>query len=358
MILADRDERYLRELRSELMECEPHLELITFTRREKLCAFLETGGQADILVADESFAGEELRNLAADMTRLVLSSTMMPVEGFTVVKKYQRMKTLLSTIMMRYAESSGSVDAVQGASDTRFVSFYSPEGGTGKTTLALGLAVSAAKGGTKVLYLNLEEIDSISELLAPTPGTLSDVLAALKTKGMHAGLKLKDSVGMEEQGEFYYISGVESISEFSEVSGEDVAQLLKEIRELAGYDLVVVDLGTGFSEQTRAVLKEMEAIFVPTISGEGSWKLVRLLKEARLHDEYRELFQKMKLVMNRVSGEELSVPTNLLERIPCCAKIPQHPVFANKQSMFQGSDVVSGCMSQILQEILEGSVRS
>ncbi len=47
-----------------------------------------------------------------------------------------------------------------------------------------------AAEGKKVFYLNLEAIDSVSEILPHTSGSLSDLILAVRSKGMDAGLKV------------------------------------------------------------------------------------------------------------------------------------------------------------------------
>ena len=91
LILADRDELYLTNLSNYFMEKNPQLEQNIFTKKEKLIDYLENGGSADILAVDEGFADAKLQALASDMTKIVLSSSMEPVEGYEVVKKYQKL---------------------------------------------------------------------------------------------------------------------------------------------------------------------------------------------------------------------------------------------------------------------------
>lgn len=148
LILADRDELYLTNLSNYFMEKNPQLEQNIFTKKEKLIDYLENGGSADILAVDEGFADAKLQVLAADMTKIVLSSSMEPVEGYEVVKKYQKSESLLNEILLKYAESTGKTDVIRGKSNTRAVVFYSPAGGSGKTTLSLAYGICLRGSGT------------------------------------------------------------------------------------------------------------------------------------------------------------------------------------------------------------------
>ena len=92
MALADSDERYLKEISYYFMEKLPQFELLIFTRRETLYQYLESD-KADILVVDEAFAEEQLIKLTPSTTRIVLSMGISPIDGFEMVRKYQRMDT-------------------------------------------------------------------------------------------------------------------------------------------------------------------------------------------------------------------------------------------------------------------------
>ena len=76
MILADYDERYLKELAYFFMERVPQLELVTFTKKEKMYQYLEQGNVIDILVVDEMLAVDKLKDLTPDVTRIAMSMSM------------------------------------------------------------------------------------------------------------------------------------------------------------------------------------------------------------------------------------------------------------------------------------------
>ncbi|MDO5407857.1 MAG: AAA family ATPase [Eubacteriales bacterium] len=354
LILADSDEMYLTNLSNFFMEKAPQFELNLFTRADKLYEYLKTGAKADILAVSEDMAGAELLELADGMAAIVLSATMNPVEGYGLVRKYQKTQALLNEILLLYAESSNSVEAIRGQSNTRIAAFYSPAGGTGKTTLALALATAAAWEGKKVFYLNLEEIDSVSEVLGTTPGTLSDIFLALKTKGMNVGLKLAGCTGTEQQAGFSYLSGTESISEFDEIGAEDMRKLVTALRGLSEYDLAVVDLASGFSAKTQAVLEEMDVIFVPMLPEEGAVsKMKRLVKEQEIHEQYAPILSKMRMVMNRSGVTEMARAiqgSGLADQIPCCGAVAQFPVLARYSDILRSGGALGQVMAPLLRE--------
>ncbi len=353
LLLADYDSEYLRELSYYFMEQVPQFELALFTKEDTLLAYLKGEEPGDVLVLDEQLANEKISSLADTMTKIVLSAGGTPPKGFSAVKKYQKMSDLVNQILMCYAEDHDALEVVRGSSSTQLLAFYSPAGGSGKTTMALGTAAASARMGLHCFYLNLEEIDSVRGLLEQTAGGLSDLFLALNTKGMNAGIRLKASVRQEESAGFDYLSGVESISEYEEIQEENVRELLKMIRSLADYDLVVIDLSSGFGSLTRAALEEADRIVVPFVPQENHIaKLSRFLAESSLHDRYDALFQKMSLLLNTIvpwGGQAEGVPEKIRSRIPICGSIGTYPLLADWRRLLRESEQLIGCMGPVLQ---------
>ena len=354
VILADADAEYLKRLSNYFMEKSPQLELYIFTEQMLLMEYLATE-KADILVVGEQFANEETAECENVSVKIVLSMSMEPVEGFEVVKKYQKTESLLNDILLKYAEGTGAEEAIKGSSHTRVAAFYSPAGGTGKSVLALGMAAVSAKAGLKTLYLNLEEVDSVKYALGTTPGSLSDLLLALKTKGMNVGIKLASSVGQEALAGFYYVSGVESISEYGETDAADLARLVEAAKGQGEYDVVILDLSSGFSENTTGILEHADVIFVPVIPEEGAIsKLIRLLDESNLHDIYNVLFKKMSLIVNRVSARkwDLLKESGLLNRLRCDGEFGEISIFQSKAGILASADALFAVYQPLLNRIM------
>lgn len=357
MILADKDEMYLNNLANYFMEKAPQLELITFTKSDKLAEYLGRGNAADILAIDETMAKETIKAESCNAVRIVLSVSMSPMNGYELVKKYQKSESLLNKILLKYAEQTGTAEVIKGKSNTKVIAFYSPAGGSGKTTLALALATAAAKVGMHVFYLNLEGVDSIRDTLAPTSGSMSDVLLAMKTKGMKADIKLAASAAKEPNGGFYYLSGVESISEYDEISGEEIGHLVGTVRDLAEHDLLILDLDAGFSVKTQKILECADVIFVPVVSNTASVaKVRRFLRESELHSLYDGLQSKMRLVVNHASpkgvGEEIQ-SSGLLTQMPCSAMIAVSPIFTKWKDLLRAGDTMLPVMQPLLQAVKE-----
>lgn len=355
MVLADSDEIYLERLSNYFMEKSPQLELNIFTDSNLLKHYLETE-KADILAVDEKMADEDIAASNHVPVKIALSSGQDHVDGFEVVKKYQKTENLLTDILLKYAEITGSAETIKGSSNTRTAAFYSPAGGTGKSVLALGMAVVGAKSGYRTLYLNLEEVDSVKSVLKRTPGSLSDLFLALKTKGMNVGIKLASSIGQEPSSGFFYVSGVDSISEYGEVDGADLSRLVQTVKNQADYDMVVLDLSSDFSERTLKILELSDVIFAPVTPEEGAVsKMNRLLDEAAFHDMYHGLFQKMYLIENRIVPPHWDAElkeSGLLNRIDCAGIFGEIPAFHKKAGILTSADTFIASYQPLLGRLM------
>lgn len=357
LILADSDEMYLNNLANYFMEKAKHLEIATVSKPDKLEEELKSMTKADILAIDERMANGLDLNAYPEAVKILLSVSMTPVHGYEIVKKYQKTETLLNEILLKYAEATGTVEVIKGKNHTKTAVFYSPVGGSGKTTLALALAVAASKSGLRTFYLNLEGIDSVKEILTPTAGSMTDVMFAMKTKGMKASIKLASSVRKDANGGFYYLSGVESIFEYNEISGEEEKTLIDTLCGLAEYDLLVLDLDSGFTIKTQELFGCADVIFMPALFERSSMmKLCRFLRDPEFHGRLGNLHSKLNLVMNKVTPdrhEMKTVKSELIGDAECCAMIASSPVFEKWDEMIKANHMMQQVMEPLLQKVRE-----
>ena len=88
LLLADHDHEYMKELSYYFMEQVPQFELVLFTKEETLLQYLQREEPRDVLVLDEQFVNDEIKSRSSGVTRVVLMTNQIPLEGFSGVKKY------------------------------------------------------------------------------------------------------------------------------------------------------------------------------------------------------------------------------------------------------------------------------
>ena len=160
IIIADVQKEYIERLQNYIqkhyMDC---YEIKTFSDKTKLVQHIATH-KCDILLMTPRLYDEAL-NLKNIRLPIILQNEQEKVPDVEklkwIIQKYTRISTMVNYIKEQYEEVDCNRPLIY--------SIYSPAGGVGQTTIALGVALSYAKQGKKVLYINLEETDSTDMFL-------------------------------------------------------------------------------------------------------------------------------------------------------------------------------------------------
>ena len=350
IILADTDEIYMKRLSNFFMEKAPNLDLIIFTDKSLLYDYISSNF-SDIAVIDEGFIDEEFAKTDHVKLKLMLSTSQNQKFGIALIKKYQKTENLLNEIQLRYAEATDSSEMIRGSNQALGISFYSPAGGVGKSALSYGLAVAGAKAGLKVLYLNLD-VNSPSYSRG-----LSEVFLALKTKGMNLEVKIAASLSHNEE-DIYELEGVESCTELNEVTAEDIQSLIKAIKAQAVFDWLVIDMGTELSEKNIKCLVLSNHIFIPVVLNDNCIKkMLRLIKEADIHGELHDIFERTGLILNCVNSPS---EKNKLESVgiggnfEVMAEIPVLPAFKTRDNTIRSAENVCYTYKPLINKLTKG----
>ena len=88
---------------------------------------------------------------------------------------------------------------------SKVITFSSPCGGTGTSSVAAACAVNFAKKGKKVLYFNLEPFGSSDNFFnAEGQFDMSDIIYALKSAKANLALKLESCVKQDSTGVYFF----------------------------------------------------------------------------------------------------------------------------------------------------------
>jgi len=341
IVLADRDKIYLEHMARYFMEKAKQCEIATFSSKQSLLQFLSSHGPIDILLIEPGLICEELETFPI-AAKIILTVAEEEYADYECVKKYQKTEDLLQEILLKYAKITGKLDAIKGKKRTKTVAFYSPIGGSGKTTLALYTAAACVAAGYQTFYLNLERVDSTTSILGKTNGTMSDVFLSLKTKGSDTGIRILESRGEEPYTKFHYICAPDSISEYSEVTKEEFEYLIKALVELNEYDVLILDFSSEFHQEKVDLLENCDVIFAPIQVDEFSIQRMKMLyHENTLHKKYNSLLSKIQLIDNKedVSGvNPLLLRSGLLDECPLAAVITMSPAYMNQSNLLRSAE--------------------
>lgn len=312
------DESYVRKISAAFNRRYPDkIELYSFTDPQIAMERLAKK-KTDIVLADESldFSPTNFPR-SASFAYLTDQQGFEAVNNLPAIGKYQKVDLIYSQLLNLYAETSGSKRSGFSGSDTTVIAFCSAAGGTGASTMAAANAVHHAREGKNVLLLNIEDFGS-TELYFEGPGSFDfgDIIYALKSKKSNLAMKLESCV-REDQNGVKFIPSPGFAMDMLELKFEEKKQLLHEIANFGGYDLVILDLDFSIDKETLDLLDELDKVIMVSDGTEsGNLKTFRMLTALEtLQDNLdMNLLSKMYLAYNgfsHTSGrtiENLNIP--------------------------------------------------
>lgn len=180
----------------------------------------------------------------------------------------------------------------------RVITVTSGKGGVGKSNTAINLAIQFTKMGKRVIILDADfGLANIEIMFGAVPKhNLCDLI--------YQGKNIKDIItwGPMEVG---FISGGSGIAGMSNLSRDYLNYIIQNLAQLdAIADIIIVDTGAGISDAVLEFLVASgEILLVTTPEPTSITDSYSLLKALCRHPRYDENATKVKMVANRVSGE-------------------------------------------------------
>lgn len=188
-------------------------------------------------------------------------------------------------------------------SQTNVVSFFSTEGGSGKTTLAYLTAVLCAKQ-KKTLYMNLEPL-AVTEYLYPTDEMkhMEDVLLSFDDTREETTAVLLNAIDKTRDG-VYVFPTLNNIGDYLELSGAMIMKMLYTVSAMSGIENIILDLPGAFSDFTETILMESKKIvWVYSDNRNGKMKLGKIKGDPYLKS--RGILSKSVYALNRCENQGL-----------------------------------------------------
>lgn len=269
IIFADPDSEYLDRVQ-DFVNCtfESFIKIMSFTKGELLKQFLsETNQKTDILAIhpellqeidgnDELFSGVRL------VLTLAEGSIQEEAKGYRWIEKFQPGDRLIKNILSIYAEYNSNVSKlISGSSTSRLIAVYSASGGTGKTSIALGLAARLSQMGRKVFCLSLESVNSMTPALACTGNdAMTHVLLCLNENAASLTMNIQIHKTTDQRFRIDFLEPPDCFLELGELDREDVRDLLVHLVKMGAYDEIIVDMDSHLDEKTLCILECADSI--------------------------------------------------------------------------------------------------
>lgn len=271
IIIADYDSKYLSKMADYLnSSILARFKVSAFSKPGILADYLCSAGEKiNILLAHPDFlkfAEDSYKNVEV-ILQLFDGSIDCFNEKYQPVNKYIPGDKMASELVKFYAEkNSHAARLISGSKRTKFVPVYSASGGTGKSTMTLGLAAKLGRLGKTTLVLSFESLNSIFPVIPESGNDVFSrlVFAAIDNPGT-LPVKLEAYKLADTQNNFEFIAPPECFYEVSELRDREAGLLLDGLKQMGKYDIILADMESKPDKLALEILRQSDQIvFVMT----------------------------------------------------------------------------------------------
>lgn len=258
--VADENGEYLERLVRVLEEYKD-LTLSVYTDKSSLETAL-ISRTFDILLFDSDLYDGQVALKKNTLAVMLLDEDKVVPETcrhFHKINKYQRISRIYKQILELYADISQNVGELMGRNPVISAAFYSPVGGSGKTTLALAAAAKLAMRGYKTFYINFEDIAS-EDCYLPQSGDkgISELAGYL---GSEINFPMKLQSLLQTKGDnLYYLKHFDSPNDVYDLTEQEIGELLVEISRSGLFEYIIVDMGVALDTKARCIFDQVQKI--------------------------------------------------------------------------------------------------
>ena len=265
LIIADRDERYINNLMNYISKNYSSIFNVScFTEHAYIEEYIKKGEKVDIVLMDLEFFKDNIDKYK-DVFVVLLTENLLEYEGYGCIKKYQSAEKICNDIIRSYEANGKNVEESEEVGDTKVLTFYSPIGGIGTSTLAISTAYLAAKKRKKILYINLENIQSteifINDSINPKYN-LSDLIFSIKNRSNSFLQVFNSSIKKCQHIDLYYFGVVDSLLDIEELTSDNIKDLIENIQKIKLFNFIVVDLPSTLHTKYYNLFQKSSNVFV------------------------------------------------------------------------------------------------
>lgn len=264
IIIADTDPSYIVPLQLKFAEDyfeEVDLEIIT-----DACYFdtlFSSPQRADILIISEDLYSLAIRR--HNISHIFLMTEQYEEDSTADLNvnrifKYTSIKEIFNEIAGKSAEVfKHKKNAIQ---ETQVVLVYSASGGTGKTTVAMGVSASLTKNYKRVLYVNAARLQTFQHMLDnSTAITTTDAYARLATPTEDVYQDIKHVIRKEI---FNYFPPFKAALMSLGLQYSIYEKLVRSAKKSGDFDYIVVDADTSFDEEKAELIGLADKVLIIT----------------------------------------------------------------------------------------------
>lgn len=264
IIIADTDDSYIIPLQLKFVEDffeQVDLEIISDSNYfDNLFSIPQS---ADILIVSDELYTESLQR--HNVSHIFVMNEQFEEDqtgdlNVNHIFKYTSIKEIFNEI------TGKSADVLKieknGKQETQVVLFYSASGGTGKTTVAIGVSASLTKNYKRVLYINAARLQAFQHMLENhSPVTASDVYAKLSSPTDTIYNDIKHVIRKEL---FSYLPPFKAALMSLGLNYSVFEKIIASAKKSGEYDFIIVDADVAFDEDKAALFNISDKVVILT----------------------------------------------------------------------------------------------
>lgn len=264
IIIADTDINYIIPLQLKFAEdFFEKIDLEIISDNEYFNTLFSTPQRADILIISDNLYDKSMQR--HNISHIFVMNEQYE-EGQTIdlkinhIFKYTSIKEIFNEI------TGKSADVLKikknGKQETQVVLFYSASGGTGKTTVAMGVSASLTKNYKRVLYINAARLQVFQQMLENHSAiTSADVYAKLATATDSIYEDIKHVIRKEL---FSYLPPFKAALMSLGLNYSVFEKIISSAKKSGDYDFIVVDTDVTFDDEKASLLNIADKVIIVT----------------------------------------------------------------------------------------------
>ena len=306
LIIADTNKEYMNRLKeyiSSKYQEEYTIELID--DKYQLKERTKMGKCEVVLLAPNLYDPEmNLKNIDLPIILLDEEAPLTYPDKFKkAINKYTRITKLIKYVEEEYEEMERNRPLVY--------AIYSPAGGVGKTTISLATAMSYVKAGKRVLYINLEDLDSTPMYFDKARNTKPEEIVNLARDSYEQMLVKK--ISKDKNTGVMYLTRESKTLDSYYMNAEEISHMVEAVIETGMANVVVVDTSTEINFLNRKVFEIADyMLMVVNQNIQVTYKTNSFMKQGEVVEPIKD---KIKFVINQGKEAGINKDIEVIARI-------------------------------------------
>lgn len=260
IVLAELDEEYLAPIELKMIrELGADINLEVISEADYFEEYFLTEKNIDVLIiAEQLFKERLLKHMIGEIFVLQENpNNVVSRENVHYIYKYSSVKDIYNEVM--YETSASFLKSGSKVNETTIISVYSPIGGAGKTTLALGLATILNESHFKTLYIDAERMQTFQFYLQNKEMLPSSVMIDIQGKEKVVYDSLKHYIRHEV---FDYLPPFCATLSSLGLDISFFEYFIDSAKQSRDYDYIVIDFDNCLDNYKFSLFKKSDKVFL------------------------------------------------------------------------------------------------